>query len=61
MQSTLGEKEVGGKLSLEVGQERPLREEAVMLELWASEVGRIFLGRGLVEDSCWELQVGKCG
>lgn len=32
---------MGGKLSLEVGWERPLGEESVMPELWASKVGGI--------------------
>lgn len=57
MQSILGKKEVGGKLNLEVGQERPLREESVVLELELG--GYLTLDRGLMENSCWERQVDK--
>lgn len=52
---------MSSKLSLEVGQERHLREESVMLEL-GLRIGRMLtLGRGLLEGAFWELQVDEYG
>lgn len=59
MHSTLREKGVNGKLSLEVSQERLLREERWLS--WAKKFGYLTLGRGLVECSCLELQTDEKG
>lgn len=53
----MGGKEISGKLSLEVGQERPFREKSVddLLAGPQKLEGHIPLGRSLVLDTCWEL------